>query len=197
MMRYYRYLSESNDSKGAKAVTSAQIAEALDIDPTQVRKDFGAIGLLGLGRVGYDACEACRATRVALGFDRPYEAILIGTGRLGSALLAYPGFKRYGCHIVCAFDNNERRIGKTIAGVPIRSIRSLRPFITRHGIRFAILTTPVEVSQRLTDRVVDAGVTAIWNFSPMRLNVPDGILVRNEHISIGLSEIAYHLKEHA
>ena len=195
LMRYYRFLSEITARGPARAVTSAQIAEALDIDPTQVRKDFAAIGLQGMGRVGYEVCEACRAIRVALGFDQQYEAVLVGAGNLGGALLAYSGFVRYGLHIVAAFDSNQNRIGSEIAGLTIRSTMLMKSYVETSKIRLAILTTPVEVSQKLTDRLVSAGVKAIWNFTPTRLAVPSGVLVRNEHISVGLSEIAYHLKQ--
>ena len=194
LMRYYRLLSQLTARKPVQTVTSAQIAEALDIDPTQVRKDFGAIGLLGIGRVGFEVCEICRAIRVVLGFEQEYEAVLLGTGHLGGALLAYSGFARYGLHIVAAFDNDKRRIGGKIAGCTIKPMKVMKPFLKRREIRLAILTTPVEVSQELTDRLVSAGVKAIWNFTPTRLTVPPGVLVRNEHISIGLSQLAYHLK---
>ena len=194
LMRYYRLLSESTARKRPQTITSAQIAEALDIDPTQVRKDFAAIGLLGMGRVGFDVCEVCRAIRIVLGFDQAHEAILIGTGHLGGALLAYSGFARYGLKIVAAFDNDQRRIGSRIAGHTVKSMKAMTPFIRKHKIRLAILTTPVNVAQKLTDRLVTAGIKAIWNFTPTRLTVPSGVLVRNEHISIGLSVLAYHLK---
>jgi len=195
LMRYYRFLAESTAGKPLQTVTSAQIAEALDIDPTQVRKDFGAIGLLGIGRVGFEVCEICRAIRVALGFERRYEAVLIGTGHLGGALLAYTGFERYGLHIVAAFDNDKRRVGRKIAGCTIKPTSAMKLFINRRQIRLAILATPGEVSQKLTDRLVSAGVEAIWNFTPIRLTVPSGVLVRDEHISVGLSEIAYRLRQ--
>jgi redox-sensing transcriptional repressor len=178
-----------------RTITSAQIAQGLDIDPTQVRKDFSAIGLVGIGRVGFDVCEVCRTIRIVLGFEEKYEAVLIGTGHLGGALLTYSGFERYGLHIVAAFDNDKRRIGKKIAGCTIKSMRIMKPFIKSHKIRLAILTTPAEVAQELTDRLVSAGVKAIWNFAPTRLKVPSDVLVRNEHISMGLSQIAYHLKD--
>ena len=139
-------------------------------------------------------CEVSCAIRNVLGFDQKYEAVLVGTGHLGGALLAYLGFARYGLQIVAAFDSDERKIGRNIAGCTVKPMKELKPFITRRKIRLAILTTPVEVSQKLTDRLVSAGVTAIWNFAPTRLTVPSGVLVRNEHISEGLSEIAYHLK---
>jgi len=195
LMQYYRLLSELTAKKPIPTITSAQVAEALDIDATQVRKDFRAIGLQGMGHVGFEVCEVCRAIRVALGFDRRCEAVLIGAGHLGRALLAYSGFARYGLHIVAAFDNDKRKIGINAAGLTTKAMRSMKPFIRRHNIRLAILTTPVEVSQKMTDRLVSAGVKAIWNFTPTRLTVPAGVLVRNEHISVGLSEIAYHLKQ--
>ncbi|MGD2153563.1 MAG: redox-sensing transcriptional repressor Rex [Gemmatimonadales bacterium] len=197
LMRYYRWLTESSFRKPLKTVTSAQIAEALDVDPTQVRKDFGAIGLLGMGRVGFEVCEVCRGIRHVLGFDRTYEAVLIGAGHLGSALMAYENFARYGLEIVAVFDNDPRKIGGKVAGRTVQSMRSLKPFIRKHEIRLAILTTPADVSQKLVDRVVSAGVKAIWNFTPTQVAVPPDVLVRNEHISLGLSEIAYHLAREA
>ncbi len=198
LMRYYRFLSELTAKEEVQAVTSAQIAGALDVDPTQVRKDFSSIGLVGMGRVGFDTCEVCRAIRDVLGFDQPYDAILIGAGHLGASLLAYSGFasgfSRYGMHIVAAFDKDNRRVGRTISGCTVRSMKTMTTFVKRHEIRLAILTIPAEASQELTDQLVEVGITAIWNFAPTRLTAPEGVLVRNEHISIGLSEIAYHLK---
>jgi redox-sensing transcriptional repressor len=195
LMRYSRFLAELTASGPVETVTSSQIAEALEIDPTQVRKDLGAIGLQGMGRIGYEACEVCRAIRNTLGFDQEYEAVLIGTGHLGSAVLAYSGFAHYGLRIVAAFDNDDQRIGRKIAGIAVKATKELTAFIKRRKIGLAILTTPAEVSQKLADRVAAAGVKAIWNFSPARLTAPDGIFVRNEHISMGLSQIAYHLKQ--
>ncbi len=175
-----------------KTVTSAQIAEALDIDATQVRKDFGAIGILGMGRVGFEVCEVCRGIRYVLGFDQTYEGVLIGAGHLGAALMAYDGFDVYGLDIVAVFDNDPKKVGSNVAGTTVKSMRSLKPFIRKHHIRLAILTTPAAVSQQLTDRLVSAGIKAIWNFTPTRVTVPEDVLVRNEHISLGLSQIAYH-----
>ncbi len=193
LIRYYRYLSEVTARKPIETVTSAQLGTALDIDPTQVRKDFGSIGLMGISRVGYEVCEVCRAIRLVFGFNRPYSAILVGAGHLGSALLNYPGFTRYSLRIVAAFDNDPAKVGIEIAGVKVRALRSMKPYVERNHIKMAILTTPVTVSQALTDRLVAVGVKAIWNFTPTRLSAPDGVLIRNEHISLGLAQLAYHL----
>jgi redox-sensing transcriptional repressor len=178
-----------------QTVTSAQIAEALDIDPTQVRKDFSAIGLIGTGRVGFDVCEVCRAIRRALGFNVRHDAVLVGTGHLGSSILAYGGFARYGLHIVAAFDTDRNRVGTEIAGCRVKSVRALKPFVRNHGIRLGIVTTPVEGAQQTADRLVAAGARAIWNFTPTRLSVPPDVAVRDEPISLGLSELTYHLIE--
>ncbi len=194
LIRYYRFLAESTVRKSLHAVTSAEIADALELDATQVRKDLAAIGVLGMGHVGFDVCEVCRAIRIGLGFDQRHEAVLIGAGHLGGALMAYPGFTKYGLHIVAAFDSDKQRIGSHIAGCTIRAVRLMTPFIEKHKIRLAILTTPAGVSQSLTDSLVAAGVKAIWNFTPARLTVPSDVLVRSEHISTGLSEITHHLK---
>jgi redox-sensing transcriptional repressor len=193
LMRYYRYLSEVTARRNIDTITSAQLGDVLHIDPTQVRKDFGAIGLMGISRVGYEVCEVCRAIRLVFGFDRPFSAVLVGAGHLGTALLSYPGFVRYGLRIVAAFDNDPKKVGRHIEEVKVQGIRSLKPFVRKHQIRMAILTTPVVVSQTITDRLVSAGVKAIWNFSPTRLTTPDDVLVRNEHISLGLAQVAYHL----
>lgn len=202
LMRYYRFVSEQH-SPGAcesaprqpkRHVTSAQIAAALDVDPTQVRKDFGAIGLVGLGRVGYDVCEVVRTIRTLLRFDRSYEAVLVGAGHLGGALLAYRGFGVYGLRVVAAFDRDPRKISTPAAGVIIKPMRALAPFVASRRIKLAILTVPASVAQRVADRLVVAGVEAIWNFSPATLAVPRRVLVRNEHMSLGLAVIANRLK---
>lgn len=193
LIQYYRYLFRLTTQKSMKTITSAQLGTALDIDPTQVRKDFGAIGLVGISRVGYEICEVCRAIRMVFGFDRPYQAILVGSGHLGKAILNYPGFARYGLQIVAAFDKDPEIIGTEIAGLRIRHIRSLKPFLRNRDVRMAILTTPVGVSQGLADRLASSGIKAIWNFSPTRLTAPPDVLIRNQYISVGLAQLAYHL----
>ncbi len=193
LIRYYRYLGELSARKEIRTITSAQLGAALDIDPTQVRKDFGAIGLVGISRVGYDVCEVCRAIRLLFGFDHPYDGVLVGAGHLGTALLAYGGFAPFGLRIVAAFDNDPAKVGTQVAGLTIHSMDALRAYVRDHNIRLGIVTTPASAAQGVTDQLVASGVKAIWNFSPVRLNVSPGVLVRNEHISLGLAQIAYHL----
>ncbi len=194
LIRYYRYLAELTARESVDTITSAQLGEALDVDPSQVRKDFGSVGLVGMSHIGYDTCEACRAIRTMVGFDRPYAALLIGAGRLGGAILASSEFERYGLRIVAVFDADPFKVGRRIEGFSILPMTELRPFVREHGVRLAILTTPGESAQLLADQLVDEGVRAVWNFTPSRLSVPAGVLSRNERLSAGLAEIAYHLK---
>jgi redox-sensing transcriptional repressor len=194
LIRYYRYLAELYARQPLETITSAKLGAALDVDASQVRKDFGAVGLSGVSRVGYQVCEVCRTIRSALGFDQPYTGVLVGVGHLGNALLNYAGFDRYGLKIVGAFDGDRTKVGNNVGGHTIRSVHQLKAFIEANHIDVAILTTPVEVAQGLADLVVATGVKTIWNFTPTRLSVPKDVLARNEHISVGLAQIAYHLK---
>jgi redox-sensing transcriptional repressor len=112
---------------------------------------------------------------------------------LGSALLTYQGFTRYGLEIVAAFDVEKRLIGRKVGGCVVKPMQALRSYVEKNKIQLAILTTPAVASQRIADRLVECGVKAIWNFSPMRLIVPSDVMVRDEHISLGFAEIAHHL----
>ncbi|MGD2068463.1 MAG: redox-sensing transcriptional repressor Rex [Gemmatimonadota bacterium] len=195
LIRYYRFLVDLQETRPVETVTSARIGAALEVDPSQVRKDLGAVGLIGMSHVGYEACEACRCIRVALGFDRPYTGIVVGAGRLGGAILGSSEFERYGLHIAAAFDNDPFKIGRRVAGIVILPMERLWPFFEEEGAQLGILTVPGHAAQGLTDLLVRLGVQAVWNFTPRRVTVPEGILVRNERISAGLAEIAYHLRD--
>lgn len=194
LIRYYRYLAEVTSTRSIETITSARIGAALDVDPSQVRKDFSAVGLVGMSRIGYDTCEVCRTIRTVVGFDRTYEAVLVGAGRLGAAILAHPDFERYGLRIVAAFDLDPFKVGRRVGGHRIEPMDQLPDFVYRHQIVMGILATPAVAAQPMADFLIALGVRAIWNFTPVRLQVPEGVLSRNERLSAGLAEIAYHLR---
>ncbi|MEX0892645.1 MAG: redox-sensing transcriptional repressor Rex [Gemmatimonadota bacterium] len=193
LMRYLRYVDQTAAREPITRIPSTQIAAALEIDATQVRKDFAAIGLVGSGRVGFDVWEVRYAIRAVLGFDRRNEAVLIGAGHLGGALLAYTGFATYGLYIVAAFDNDAARVGTPLGGCTVRAMKGLVPFIRTRMVPMAIITTPVAAAQEVADQVIHAGIRAIWNFAGAEIAVPPGVVVRQEHISLGLAELGYHL----
>ncbi len=195
LMKYYQFICEQScPVSPVKVIVSNVISEALEIDDTLVRKDLASIGIRGLPNVGFDASKICRAVRRTLGFDKPFKAILVGAGHLGGAVLGYPGFDRYGLTFVVAFDKDPKKIGTKIGDCPVKSIRAMESFIIRNRIPLAVLTTPPTASQELTNRLVLAGIKAIWNFSSTKVLSPERIFIRHEHISLGLSEIAYYLK---
>ena len=193
LIRYYRYLADLTAEKEVETITSSRLGAALEVDPSQVRKDFGAVGLAGMAHVGYEACEVCRGIRVALGFDDPYTGVVLGAGRLGGAILGSSELERYGLRIVGAFDSDPFKVGRRVAGHLIQPVDELPSFFRDRTPRLAILTVPGSAAQALADLAVHLGAEAIWNFTPTRLRVPPPILVRNERISAGLAEISYHL----
>ncbi|HZD05230.1 MAG TPA: redox-sensing transcriptional repressor Rex, partial [Longimicrobiales bacterium] len=193
LIRYYRYLADLVSRESVETITSARLGEALDVDSSLVRKDFAAVGLVGMSRVGYEVCEVCRSIRTVVGFDRPYSGLLVGAGKLGGAILSSPEFERYGLRIAAAFDADAFKVGRRLGEHEILPMSELEDFVRDREIRLAILTVPAEAAQPLADRLARCGIEALWNFTPLRLTAPPGVLVRNERLSAGLAEIAYHL----
>lgn len=203
LMHYYRYVQMQTggreDIVQGEApvegfVSSAQLAVWTHSDDTLVRKDLAAIGVRGCPRVGYKARDILRVVRQTLGFDDVHRAVLVGAGRLGGALASYGGFAHYGLKIIALFDSDLEREGDIIGGNMVQRLENLESVVTRHGVRLAILTVPAEEAQALADRLVQAGIVAIWNFASTRLSVPSHVVVRHELIFVGLAELAYHLK---
>ncbi len=195
LMQYHHYLRDQRPAGAPDTVSSAQIAEFVDHDDTQVRKDLAAIGVRGLPRVGFSVHQVVKATSNVLGFSEPYNAAIIGAGQLGGALAAYPGFAEYGLVTAAVLDVAPEKIGSQVGNLTVEPMDRLEEIIRTRHVRLAILTVPADVAQDIADRLVRADIVAIWNFAPTGLAVPEGVLVRNEHISIGLAELAYHLKE--
>lgn len=194
LMHYYHLVGEQIPDQASGWVSSAHIAQLLSMDDTLVRKDLAAIGVRGRPRVGFSIAELKGRIREVLGFNDMYKAIVVGAGRLGGAIVSYAGFAKYGMYVVAMFDSEDSRIGSVMGGVLVQSIENLESVIRRHNVHMAILTVPAEAAQVLADRLVAAGIRAIWNFAPTSLSVPPDVFVRHEHISVGLAEVAYYLK---
>ncbi|MBN2713040.1 MAG: redox-sensing transcriptional repressor Rex, partial [Planctomycetes bacterium] len=161
---------------------------------TQVRKDLAAIGVRGYPRIGYRAVDASSRIREVLGFDVRKKGIIVGAGRLGGALASYPGFGAYGLEIVAIFDTDDSKVGSSIGQHPVVTLDKLEQVISDEHVGLAVLAVPAVAAPALAERVVAAGVRAIWNFAPTRFAVPEGVRIRHEQISVGLAELSYHLK---
>ena len=179
---YYNIVCQALEA-GEKYISSAFIANLLDIDDTQVRKDIAATGYVGKPKVGFDTKEFKVHLEEFLGFNNTKEAFLIGAGNLGIALAKYDGFKKYGLNIISLFDTDPHKIGLKIGKKEVFSIKELPELAKKMSIQIAILAVPSEFAQDVTDFLVQSGIKAIWNFAPANLVVPEGILISNQDLA--------------
>jgi redox-sensing transcriptional repressor len=189
---YYRTLA-AHARAGNTKMSSAQLAASLGMDSAQVRRDLSSIGEFGRPGIGYNVPELIEALEEMLGLRNRTEAVLVGVGRLGAALFGYPGFEAYGLRIVGLFDSDPERIGAELDGTLIRSVSEIPHVVRRLSIQMGIITTPPASAQEIADMLVEAGVIAIWNFAPVSLSVPPGVMVRDEDLAAGLSHLSRHL----
>lgn len=192
----YLQLLKRFQSEGTSAVSCNAVAEELNLNPVLVRKDLASVSSVG-GRpkIGYRLDTLILDVEHYLGFRDICPAILVGTGHLGSALLAYPGFPDYGVEIVAAFDLSIVKPITSATGKPIMNVSDLTGYCVDHGIRLGIITVPAANAQAVCDGMIDAGIRAIWNFAPTHLKVPSHILVQNEDMAIPLAMLSKHLQE--
>ena len=186
---YLHFLRQLKDS-GRDIVSSTHIAEKLKLEPIQVRKDLAITGIVGKPKVGYYVPSLIRSIEEFLGWDNNTDAFLVGAGHLGGALLGYQGFKRHGLNIVAAFDADEAKAGTEVAGKEILPLAKLPNLASRMHISMGIITVPAEGAQDVADLMVASGITAIWNFAPISLEVPDFVVVQNEDLASGLAVLS-------
>jgi redox-sensing transcriptional repressor len=183
---YYQYLKKIRDEKKSQFISCTQIGNDLSILPIQVRKDLGVTDAVGKPKLGYSIDGLIAIIEEFLGWNNTKDAYLVGVGHLGTALLGFERFKEYGLNIIAAFDNDKEKIGQTIHGVKVFHIGKLDNMVKRMGIKIGILTVPSEPAQDLTNEMVHAGIEAIWNFSPVKVTVPPGIIVQHENLASSL-----------
>lgn len=164
-------------------VSSGIIARQLGIDDTQVRKDIALTGYVGKPKVGFNTTEFKEHLEIFLKMKDTKEAILIGTGHLGVALVKYEGFKKYGLNIVALFDKDPEKIGTYMGNLEIVSTDRLEQQIKKKKIKMSILTLPAEEAQDITNLLVKNGIKTIWNFAPVYLKVPETVFVWNENLA--------------
>ena len=185
LVRYYRDI-KSLRNKGKKIVSSFFLSEMLGVSPDQIRKDFSYLGEFGKPGVGYDLEDLIRNLEEKLGLSNPAGAILIGVGRLGTALVGYSGFQDINISIVAGFDVDESKVGGMIFGISIYHIKDMKKVCKRLKPDVAIITVPADVAQTVCDEVVKAGVVSILNFAPVKLTAPDCVWVSNVDLSVEL-----------
>lgn len=182
-------------NKRVKYVSSTRISRALSVDASQIAKDLSFLGVKGRTRIGYDTETLARALADFLGFSRSHRAYVIGAGSLGKALIRDSGLSNYGLEIVAGFDVRPEAIERTDLGVPVRHIDDIYDTMQTMPAEIAILTVPADVAQESADIVVSAGIKAIWNFTPYRVKVAEGVVMANTSIYAHLALIYTRLKE--
>lgn len=193
--RYLLYLKELQ-KQGNVFVTAPVVARQLGLNEVQVRKELSLMSTApGKPRTGFPIGDLIDNMETYLGYRNVDDAVLVGVGSLGHALLGNPGFDHCGVHIVAAFDRNDAMDGLTIHGKSVFSVRRMVDLCRRMHIRIGIITVSPDQAQIVCDQLVSAGVLAIWNFAPVQLRVPDHVIVRNEDLSSSLAMLAHQLQE--
>jgi redox-sensing transcriptional repressor len=190
--QYHHFLVEL-ETRGIHQVSCSVIGGALGLIPVQVRKDLQYTGIVGKPKTGYPVRELIVAIETFLGWNNVKEAFLVGAGHLGTALLGHQRFSKFGLEIVAAFDTDPRKVDQWIHDKAVLPLEKLGDLAQRMSIHLGIITTPAEVAQQVADAMVKAGIQAIWNFAPVRLRVPENIIVHNEDLYSSLASLSWKL----
>lgn len=185
---YLQYLKELDPALNSN-ISATIIAKDLGLGEVQVRKDLSAVSGAGRPKLGYKTSALIKRLEDVLGQNNVSKAIIVGAGKLGNALLEYNGFVNYGLEITAAFDVDESKIGNTEFGKPILLLDSLEEYCRDNQIKLAVITVPAKAAQTICDRLTKCGVTAIWNFAPCQLSVPDGIMLQQENLALSLAHL--------
>jgi redox-sensing transcriptional repressor len=189
---YYRVLERLNQNR-IETVSSDALAKAAGVKPTQLRKDLTYFGQFGTRGLGYKVESLLSKLTGVLRTTRFQPVILVGAGNLGSALLRYDGFAKEGFEIVAAFDSRPEGAKAENCKVPIHPVEQMKEFVREHSIKLAILAVPGVAAQEVTNHLVDAGIQAILNFSPLILQVPPHVVVNNVNLAIELENLTYFI----
>jgi redox-sensing transcriptional repressor len=191
----YHHLLQEMLAAGAAFVSCSTIGKALNLDPTQVRKDIEATGIVGKPKVGYPTAILARCIEDFLGWNNTKEAFLAGVGSLGSALLGYDRFRRCGLNIVAAFDTDPNKVGQLIHGKEIQALETLPPLARKLHINLGVIATPAPSAQSVADLMVEGGIRAIWNFAPIHLHVPASVILQTEDLYHSLASLSFKLEK--
>lgn len=181
--------------KGEKFVSSTQISKQINIDSSQIAKDLSYVDISGRTRVGYEVDLLINVLEDFLGFTNLHRAYLFGVGSLGGALLRDSGLSHFGLKIVGAFDVTPDLVGTEINGIPIYHTDELQLRMQKDKVNIGVLTVPIAISQQVTDKMVEGGIKAVWNFTPFRIRVPEGIVVQNTSLYAHLAVMFNRLNE--
>ena len=184
--------------KGEQYVSSTQNSKEINIDASQIAKDLSYVNISGRTRVGYNIDALIEVLESFLGFTNMHKAFLFGVGSLGAALLRDSGLHHFGLEIVAAFDVNPELVGKDLNGIPIYHSDDFEAKMKEYDVNIGVLTVPINIAQEITDKMVDGGIKAVWNFTPFRIRVPENIVVQNTslyaHLAVMFNRLNFNEK---
>lgn len=182
--------------EGEDVVSSQQLGEKLQVTPAQIRKDLSYFGRFGKQGRGYSVLHLLERLKQILGLNSYWNVAVVGVGRLGRAILSYPGFTPDGFRLVAAFDDNPNVVGQSVAGLTVKSMDQLDGEVMKKDISIAIVAVPTEHTQRVVDRLVQCGIRAVLNYAPTTPQVKDGVKIRNIDPVLSLQSMTYYLSDH-
>ena len=192
--QYVRTLSQLL-ADGVQIANSQQLGEKLQITPAQIRKDLSYFGRFGKQGRGYNVNHLLEELRHILGLTVTWNVAVVGVGRLGRAILNYPGFTPDGFQLVAALDDNPEVVGHDVGGLTVQPVAQLGDVIQRYQVSIAIVAVPGAHTQTVIDQLVDCGARAILNYAPINTQVPDGVRVRNIDPVLALQSMTYYLTD--
>ena len=187
---YLAYLKNLPEDAPAH-ISATALASALGMGEVQVRKDLALVSDGGRPKIGYLRTALVEDIEQFLGYDNTTDAIIVGAGKLGCALLGYEGFAEYGLNIVAAFDRTPH---EDPSGKQVYSMEKMQAFCKRNKILMGIITVPAPVAQQVADLMIECGIKAIWNFAPVHLDAPANILIQNQNMATNLAVLSMHLQ---
>lgn len=195
-MPYYIQQLRILKEQQVETVSAPKIAELLNLNEVQVRKDFASVYTAkGKPKTGFPVSDLLDKMEELLNYNNSDEAVIVGTGPLAQAIMAHEGFQNYGMKIIAAFEFNNSLNESEINGIKILPTDKISNLCRRLKIHIGIITVPAKQAQTVCDQLVAGGILAIWNFAPVHLSVPEHVLVRNENLEASLALITNHVKK--
>jgi len=192
----YLHIVEAAIKEGKEYISGTVIANELELEPIQVRKDLALTGIVGKPRLGFPILRLIEAINRFLDWNNRHPAIIVGAGHLGTALMGYSEFRRHGMHILAAFDSDTAKTGTVINNIQVFPFSLLQEKVRDLQPEIAILTVPSDFAQETAENLVVAGITAIWNFTNIKLKLPRGIIVQKEDLSSGYAMLSVKMAKH-
>jgi redox-sensing transcriptional repressor len=190
----YLHVIENAKRDGKEYISGTVIADELDLEPIQVRKDLAITGIVGKPRIGFPVDRLIDSIYEFLQWNRRHRAVIVGAGNLGTALMGYGEFPNRGLHIVAAFDLDKNKVGDTIHNTKVHALGHMPEMLTELDVSIAILTVPSQHAQAVADLLVKAGIKAIWNFTNVKLKVPEDVIVQKEDLSSGYAVLSVKMR---